>query len=280
MIEPRRPILTAEVADHYDDLDAFYREVWGEHVHHGLWRTGRETTEEAVRQLVNHVASSLDIAAGTRVVDVGSGYGATARALAGEPGAEVTAVTLSPAQHAHALRGDDCDGRVRYRLEDWTTNGLPDASFEHLIAIESTEHMRDKAAAFRQMHRVLVPGGRAGICAWIAADRPARWMVDRLLEPICREGRLPGMGTEGDYRALLEGSGFVVERVDDLSAAVRATWSHSVRRVTARVASDGRYRRYLMSGASRNREFALTLFRILVAYRVGAMRYLFFLARR
>jgi len=31
------------VADHYDELDPVYRRVWGEHVHHGLWATGRET---------------------------------------------------------------------------------------------------------------------------------------------------------------------------------------------------------------------------------------------
>jgi tocopherol O-methyltransferase len=280
VIEPRRAILSAEVADHYDDLDGFYREVWGEHVHHGLWRTGRETTEEAVRGLVSHVAGSLAIDASTRVVDVSSGYGATARQLALDAGASVTAVTLSPAQHAHALRVGDCAGKVSYRLGDWTTSTLQEGAFERVIAIESTEHMQDKLLAFQQMHRVLVPGGRVGICAWIAADRPAPWMIERLLEPICREGRLPGMGTEGDYRALLERSGFQVEGVQDLSVAVRDTWSHSVRRVATRLARDGRYRRYLLSGTSRNREFALTLVRILVAYRVGAMRYLFFVARR
>ena len=42
MIVPRRAMATSDVADHYDELDVFYREVWGEHVHHGLWRTGRE----------------------------------------------------------------------------------------------------------------------------------------------------------------------------------------------------------------------------------------------
>ncbi len=43
MIRSSRPILPEEVADHYEELDRIYREVWGEHVHHGLWRTGRES---------------------------------------------------------------------------------------------------------------------------------------------------------------------------------------------------------------------------------------------
>ena len=36
------PEVTREdVARHYDQLDRFYRELWGEHVHHGFWATGR-----------------------------------------------------------------------------------------------------------------------------------------------------------------------------------------------------------------------------------------------
>ena len=42
MIVPNAPQSAADVAGHYDELDAVYRAIWGEHVHHGLWRTGRE----------------------------------------------------------------------------------------------------------------------------------------------------------------------------------------------------------------------------------------------
>jgi tocopherol O-methyltransferase len=62
--------------DHYDELDAFYRELWGDHVHHGLWRTGREPAAVAVVQLVDLVAERLGLRAGERVVDIGA---ATAR---------------------------------------------------------------------------------------------------------------------------------------------------------------------------------------------------------
>ena len=36
----------AAVAAHYDELDPFYREIWGEHVHHGYWAT-RSTSASA-----------------------------------------------------------------------------------------------------------------------------------------------------------------------------------------------------------------------------------------
>ena len=41
----------ATVAAHYDELDRFYREVWGTHLHHGYWQNGDESTEEAILNL-------------------------------------------------------------------------------------------------------------------------------------------------------------------------------------------------------------------------------------
>ena len=54
MICSSSPVSTEDVADHYDELDPFYREIWGEHVHHGLWESGKETIEEAVVNLVRY----------------------------------------------------------------------------------------------------------------------------------------------------------------------------------------------------------------------------------
>src|SRR5688500_7725086 len=42
MIYPNSRQDAADVALHYDQLDAVYRQIWGEHVHHGLWQSGRE----------------------------------------------------------------------------------------------------------------------------------------------------------------------------------------------------------------------------------------------
>jgi len=57
LILPRRPIGAAAVADHYDELDPIYRALWGEHVHHGLWRSGRETATAAVEALSDAATS-------------------------------------------------------------------------------------------------------------------------------------------------------------------------------------------------------------------------------
>ncbi|WP_029630711.1 methyltransferase domain-containing protein [Zavarzinella formosa] len=280
MIVPRRPVVDGAVANHYDDLDRLYREVWGEHVHHGLWRSGRESSGEAVEQLIEMVAKEAGIKKGDRVCDIGSGYGASARYVTRHLGATVTAVTIVPAQQAYALATRKSDSDPTYLLSDWLKIPLPDASFDAAYAIESTEHMEDKAGAFSKAFRVLRPGGRLAVCAWIAGTKTQSWERRHLLEPICHEGRLPGMGTEEDYRRLFEQAGFAVEAVTDVTRQVRATWGMCLRRTIKRFRTDKVGRAYFLNAASRNRVFLFTMFRIWLAYRTGAMRYLVFRVRR
>src|SRR5579862_1768054 len=189
LIASRLQPSAGEIAGHYDELDHFYREIWGEHVHHGLWLRRGDSPAKAARQLVDLVARHAGIKPGDRVCDAGCGYGATARILAGELGAEVTGITLSPAQFRFASRTASASPNPSYLLGDWLENSLPAASFDSVIAVESSEHMPDKPAFFAQAARVLKPGGRLVVCSWLAKEDARAWESRLLLEPICREGR-------------------------------------------------------------------------------------------
>jgi tocopherol O-methyltransferase len=269
VIYPNRPQSAADVALHYDELDLTYRRIWGEHVHHGYWRTGRETPAEAAEALVRFVADRLALEPGQRAVDIGCGYGATAGWLAEHRGVEVTGLTLSEAQAAV--------GRTRpgfiCLVRDWLDNGLADAAFDGAYAIESSEHMVDKARFFAEALRVLKPGGRFVVCAWLEGEGATPWQVRHLLEPICREGRLPSMGSRADYEALAREAGFRLLRYDDISREVRRTWSICLRRLVGRFVTDAEVRRLALSRATQSREFILSLPRLILALRGGAMRY-------
>lgn len=171
MITPRRPIAPDDVADHYDELDQLYRDIWGEHVHHGLWLTGDESVPEATRNLVARVAAALKLQRADRVCDIGCGYGATSRLLASESGACVTGVTLSHAQFEYAKSVTSTDNPEFLRA-DFLASGFDTASFDAALAIESTEHFADKPALFDEVFRILRPGGRFAICAWLAGENP------------------------------------------------------------------------------------------------------------
>jgi tocopherol O-methyltransferase len=273
MIQPCSPFQSGEVAAHYDDLDRFYREIWGEHVHHGLWQSRQDTAEEAIHRLIAEVAAQARVQAGDHVCDVGCGYGGTSRILAREYGARVTALTVSQAQHEHALGLDPGTINPTYLLRDWLVNGLAAASFDAVIAIESSEHMADLEAFFTEVARVLKPGGRFVVCAWLSRETPNLCERRLLLEPICREGRLRGMGSASEYHRLAEAAGLIPVCFQDVSRQVKRTWPICTGRVARGLFREPSYRQFLLHGQTSSKIFALTVMRIWLAYELGSMRY-------
>jgi tocopherol O-methyltransferase len=271
MISPKTRQTSAAVAAHYDQLDDFYRDIWGSHVHHGYWVTGKETADEATEALIDLLAGRLDLSQGQETVDIGCGYGATARYLAKHYGLHVTGLSISLAQVRQAQATPATNVSIQHA--DWLANALPDQKFGRAYAIESSEHMPDKQRFFDEAFRTLKPGGLFGICAWLAAENPKAWEIRHLLEPICREGRLPGMGTAAEYRAMAVTSGFETVSFEDISANVSKTWVICAQRLGKAVLTQPRYLKFLLNRGQENRVFALTLFRLLLAYRTGAMRY-------
>lgn len=278
MITGRHPAPSAAVALHYDALDRWYREVWGEHVHHGLFVDGRgDSVAAATWRLVEHVADHARVRPGSMVADVGCGYGATGRQLIADRGAAVVGFTLSQAQASY---GAAQQPRVDVRVADWGDNDLPDAACDAVVAIESISHMPDKRRAFAQCARVLRPGGRLVVCDWLARARRSRWRDRRLLEPICVEGRLPSMHTAAEYGALMQRAGLRVESFEDRSRQVSRTWTICLSRGLRQVARDPDLRRFLLAPDNPDRRFALTMVRIMAAYATRAMVYGVFVAQR
>ena len=228
---------------------------------------------EAAEALVDLVADRLDLAPGAAVCDIGCGYGATAMTSRNDTASDVTGITSRRPQAAVARGSGRAPARSRSVSGDWLANGSPDASFDRAYAIESSEHMADKARFFaRGVPRAAARRPALRLRLARARGRP-RWEVRHLLEPICREGRLPGIGTAAEYRGLAAEAGFRVARLDDISGRVRRTWTICARRLAAKIATDSAYRRYLLDGRPRNRSFALSLARLAAAYRTGALRY-------
>ena len=261
------------VAGHYDRLDRFYRQLWGEHLHHGLWTDSAFSSEEAVRHLVHRVAADAQIEAGTQVCDVGCGYGAPARLWAEAYGAEVTGFTVSQAQHAYA-EAQSVDGPApEYRLQDFLANDLADASVDAVVGIESLTHIHDPPRVFQEAFRLLRPGGRLVQCVWMAAPDASPWAREWLLDPICEEGRLWGLPTATTLHHWATRAGFSDSRLDDVTALVRRTWTVVLRRFFHALLTDPSVLRTLLDASVPDRVFARTILRIWCAQHVGALRY-------
>ena len=111
------------------------------------------------------------------------------------------------------------------------------------------------------------------MAAWLSAPAPRAWQSIHLLEPIRREGVLAApLSTEAEWRAMLEEAHFTGVSIELVGHQVRRTWTlialDVLRELTGR-----RGWAYLLGSTRRHRRFAFTVFRLWLAYRVGAMDY-------
>lgn len=251
----------ASVAAHYDDLDLFYRTIWGAHIHHGYWVTGTENVEQAVVNLTELVAREACLTSGDRVCDIGCGYGGSALIFAREHGARVTGITISKKQYQQARSAMAGAANIEFLFGDAATNGLAAESFDAVVSIESSEHMPDKPGFFAEVNRLLRPGGRFVVAAWLTREHPNALERKLLLEPICVEGRLPSMASASEYKSLLQSAGLTSIEFQDLTRNVKKTWSVCAFRFMSRVFHDTFLRRLILDPAFTNRVFAKTLCR-------------------
>ena len=87
-----------KIIEHYDLVSPYYHSLWGEHLHHGYWIRGDESKEAAQVQLIEHLAGLAEIKQGSRMLDIGCGFGASSIFLARKYGIRTTGITISPVQ--------------------------------------------------------------------------------------------------------------------------------------------------------------------------------------
>ncbi len=277
MITPTIDPTCEDIAEHYDSLGVFYRDTWGDHLHHGYWETGQESAEQALDNLTATVFRFAHISQGDTVVDIGSGYGATSLCIAERFDAKVTGYTLSRTQCTEAQERSNLlpvhTPSPIFHCLDWMKNELPDASVDSIISIECLSHIPDKAKFFKEVARVLKPGGHLGLSDWLAKEGPKDWEKGWLLEPICHEGRLAGLCDGAELQGLAKAAGLRVSKFNEIGPHVRKTWRIITARLIGKLFTQREYRAFLVRNLKSDRIFALTIARMIAAYATGSLGY-------
>ncbi|MGW1074394.1 SAM-dependent methyltransferase [Streptomyces sp. NPDC002537] len=158
------------------DVDAFYAAVWGgEDIHTGIYADAREPIADASRRTVERLADRFDgvLGPGATVLDLGSGYGGTARHLARRFGCRVIALNLSEAQNERhrALNAERCPAaRIEVVTGSFHAVPYPDGHVDAVCSLEALCHSDDRARALSEAARVLRPGGALAFTDIMAAE--------------------------------------------------------------------------------------------------------------
>jgi len=213
-----------------EDADAFYERIWGgEDIHIGLYESEDEPIAEASHRTVATMADRLgELGAKDRVLDLGAGYGGSARHLARRFGCHVTCLNLSERQNRRNVRLNreaGLEDRVAVRHGDFEALDFPDASFEVVWSQDAFLHSGRRAHVLSEAVRVLAPGGQLIFTDPMQADDCPEGVLGAVYERI----HLDSMGSFAFYRETAKQLGLeevgVVDRTPQLRnhyARVRA----------------------------------------------------------
>lgn len=216
---------------YYDstEADAFYRTVWGgQDIHIGIYDPPDDSISEASRRTVATMADRLQgVDARTRILDLGAGYGGSARYLADRFGCHVTCLNLSETQNALNRTLTDGAGladRVRVVHGDFENIPEADASYDVVWSQDAILHSGNRTRVLDEIRRVLTGGGRLVFTDPMQADD----CPDGVLQPILDRIQLATLASFAFYRSELAKRGFSEIAVEPLTEHLR-THYHRVR---------------------------------------------------
>lgn len=156
-----------DVENYYDETEVHYRQFWkldkNMGLHYGIWDKSTKNLSQAVVNANKLLKELADIKKEHYVLDAGCGVGGSSIYLAKNVGCKATGITLSKKQTQTAAKYAEREGvshLVDFQQQDYTKTDFADNTFDVAWAIESMTTATSKLDFFKEMYRVLKPGGK------------------------------------------------------------------------------------------------------------------------
>ena len=215
------------IVEHYDVVSPLYRSLWGEHLHHGYWIRGDESKEQAQLQLIEHLAQLANIKPGSRILDIGCGYGGSSLYLAKKFNARVTGITISSVQVEMAKRAAAAQHlNANFLLMDAEVMTF-DHQFDVLWSVESISHYQDLEKFFASAAKFLKPGGTFAITDWFKKENLTPAEIHKLIEPI-EKGMFVELQIMDNYEHYFRSNGLQILHREILNKNCAKSWDLSL----------------------------------------------------
>ena len=216
--------IVATTQAYYDGpADEIYRTIWGDNLHLGVPSYDDCPHPEAMENTNAIMAEAVSLSPQTSVLDLGCGYGATARYLAANYGCRVTGTNISEKELELArVRSQEAglDSLLSFEYGDFHSLPYADDSYDVVWSQEAFLHAADKNAVLSECRRVLKPGG-----VLIFTDILVRHDTpDADRARIYDRVKSPDMWDLPDYRNALAGLELTVTREEDWSQYVARSY--------------------------------------------------------
>lgn len=158
---------------------------------------------------------------GNKLLDIGCGRGRVASHMARMSGAHVTGINPDHDQLESAKRYSERHGLpCTFQWGDVNALSFPDNTFDHIYEIQVVFSLsRNLGEVFKNIHRMLKPGGRFGCLDWVSKEKynpkdPHHQDLLRRIKPL-----IGAIGTPGclEVAELLKKAGFKILKAEDVS---------------------------------------------------------------
>jgi SAM-dependent methyltransferase len=133
-------------------------------------------------EAIPELAEELRLRPGNTLLDLACGRGAYGLLVAKQTetfliGVDFSAQALTEAREQAARMGVS---DASFRTGELTATGLPDASVEAVLCTDAIQFLDEPAVAYKEIRRILKPGGRVALTCWEPFDRADERVSPRL----------------------------------------------------------------------------------------------------